>query len=164
MCKKRTNGGLEYRQCIAEQKELTESSLKPRIRKSKAIGAKQWDRPNILLITTDQQRRDTLGCYGDDIGVNVPLSSRKFMSPNIDKLAKEGMRFTQAFSASPSCTPSRMSILLGVHVPIHTVLENGLNNYHQKFIPFIDILKVSYIYIYAYCFIFDVGYSSDFLL
>jgi hypothetical protein len=49
----------------------------------------------------------------------------------------------KAFAAAPSCTPSRTSLLLGVHVPIHTVVENGLNRWPQrKLVPFTDFLKV----------------------
>ena len=63
-------------------------------------GADTGMRPNILLITTDQQRRDTLGCYGrDDVNrVWSGLESSHFVnsfSPHADRLAREGVRFTQ---------------------------------------------------------------------
>lgn len=45
-------------------------------------------RPHLLLVTTDQQRRDTLGCYGTAAFTNG-------FSPNADRLAREGVRFTE---------------------------------------------------------------------
>ena len=58
--------------------------------------------PNIIIIMTDDVALQHWGCYG---GV-IP-------TPNIDKLAASGMRFTQAFSSSSFCTPSRYSIMTG---------------------------------------------------
>ena len=53
--------------------------------------------PNILWISTDQQRWDTLGCYGNDL----------VLTPNIDRLAAQGFLFEKAFCQSPICTPSQ---------------------------------------------------------
>jgi arylsulfatase len=61
------------------------------------------ERPNVLWICSDQQRFDTLGCYGNDF-VHVP---------NIDRLAERGTFFDCAFSQSPVCTPSRAPFLTG---------------------------------------------------
>ena len=58
---------------------------------------KRW---NILFIGTDQQRTSTLGCYGNDWA----------HSPNIDRLASQGVRFTDAYTVSPVCSPSRTSV------------------------------------------------------
>ena len=55
--------------------------------------------PNILWICSDQQRFDTLGCYGNPY----------VRTPNLDKLAQEGVLFEHAYSQSPVCTPSRAS-------------------------------------------------------
>jgi len=60
-------------------------------------------RPNIVFILVDD-----MGWM--DIGVN---GSRFYETPNVDKLASEGMRFTQAYAASPICSPTRASILTG---------------------------------------------------
>lgn len=60
-------------------------------------------KPNILWICTDQQRFDTLGCYGN----------RYVRTPNLDRLAKQGVLFEQAYCQSPVCTPSRASFLTG---------------------------------------------------
>ena len=61
------------------------------------------DRPNLLFIFTDQQRADSLGCYGSPWG----------HSPCIDALADGGVRFAQCTSQAPSCTPSRASFWVG---------------------------------------------------
>ena len=55
------------------------------------------DRPNILFYFSDQQRADTLGCYGQKLDI----------SPNLDQLAAEGVLFEQAFTAQPVCGPCR---------------------------------------------------------
>lgn len=62
------------------------------------------DRPNILLIMTDEQRWDTLGCYGNDV----------IETENLDWLASEGTVFTSAYSPSPSCVPARASLMTGM--------------------------------------------------
>lgn len=53
-------------------------------------------KPNILILCSDQQRFDTLGCYNNTF-VNTP---------NIDALAKEGVLFERAYAQNPVCTPS----------------------------------------------------------
>lgn len=54
-------------------------------------------RPNILFYFSDQQRADTLGCYGQKLPI----------SPNLDRLAEEGVLFEEAFTAQPVCGPCR---------------------------------------------------------
>ena len=68
-------------------------------------------RPNILLISTDQQRCDTLGAYGADW----------MRTPNLDALAKRGVLFEQAIVQSPMCIPSRASIHTGRYPHQHGV-------------------------------------------
>ena len=58
--------------------------------------------PNFLLIFTDDQGINDVGCYGSEIP-----------TPHIDSLAKDGLRFTQWYSASSICTPSRYGLLTG---------------------------------------------------
>jgi arylsulfatase len=59
-------------------------------------------RPNILLIMTDQQRWDAIGCVGGWVD-----------TPNIDRLAAEGVRFANAYTNSPVCVPARVSLATG---------------------------------------------------
>jgi arylsulfatase A-like enzyme len=62
-------------------------------------------RPNIVVILADDMGLGDLGCYG---GKQAP-------TPRIDQLAKEGTRFTQYYSASPICSPSRAGIITGMY-------------------------------------------------
>ena len=62
-------------------------------------------KPNILLFLTDDLGYGDLGCYGNPI----------IQSPNIDKLASQGVRFTDFHSAGTVCSPSRASLLTGRH-------------------------------------------------
>ena len=88
------------------------------------------NRCNILLITSDSQRTDTLGCMG----------SRWAHSPNLDALAARGVLFTQAHCASPVCMAARCSIMSGLHAPLHGCLENGIQR-HDNIVFFTDALK-----------------------
>lgn len=72
-------------------------------------------RPNILWICTDQQRQDTLGCYGNQF----------VTTPALDALAAGGVRFTNAFSQSPVCTPSRVGFLTGRYPVTARGRQNG---------------------------------------
>ncbi|MFS0726594.1 sulfatase [Paenibacillus sp. 1P07SE] len=74
-------------------------------------------RPNILWICTDQQRYDTLGCYGNDW----------VHTPNLDRLAAEGVLFEKAFCQSPVCTPSRSSFMTGRYPRTTRCRANGQN-------------------------------------
>lgn len=62
------------------------------------------ERPNILFILTDDQGWGTLGCYG----------SKQVPTPNLDRLASDGMRFTDAY-VMPQCTPTRAALFTGQH-------------------------------------------------
>ena len=73
------------------------------------------DRPNVLWICTDQQRYDTLGCYGNDF----------VDTPNVDALADDGVRFETAFCQNPVCAPSRASFLTGRYPRTTGVRGNG---------------------------------------
>jgi len=72
-------------------------------------------RPNILCFVTDQQRADHLGCYGN----------AQIRTPNIDRLAQEGVVFTQSYVANPVCMPNRASMLTGRYPKAHGLRENG---------------------------------------
>lgn len=67
-----------------------------------ASAAAGSDRPNILLIFTDDQGINDVGCYGSEIP-----------TPHIDRIAAEGVKFTNFYSASAICTPSRFGLLTG---------------------------------------------------
>ncbi|MBN1509806.1 MAG: sulfatase [Sedimentisphaerales bacterium] len=61
------------------------------------------DRPNAVFILADDLGRGQVGCYGNPF----------YETPNIDRLAREGMRFTDAYAACPVCSPTRASIMTG---------------------------------------------------
>ncbi|MEM9368635.1 MAG: sulfatase-like hydrolase/transferase [Planctomycetota bacterium] len=63
------------------------------------------DRPNIVLIYADDLGYADLGCYGNEY----------HETPNIDRLMREGVRFTQAYANAPLCAPSRVGLLTGRH-------------------------------------------------
>jgi N-sulfoglucosamine sulfohydrolase len=67
--------------------------------------AQNMEKPNILLIISDDHGTDAVGCYGNPV----------IKTPNLDNLAKEGVRFTHAFCTTSSCSPSRSVILTGLH-------------------------------------------------
>ena len=70
----------------------------------------------ILLVTTDQQRYDTLGCNGGTLA----------RTPVVDRLAAEGIRYERAIPQSVVCMPSRSTILTGQHPATHGVWMNGV--------------------------------------
>ena len=71
-------------------------------------------RPNSLLILVDDMRWDDLGCAGH------PFSK----TPNMDRVAREGARFLNAFATTPLCSPSRASFLTGLYPHSHGITDN----------------------------------------
>ena len=72
-------------------------------------------RPNIIFILADDLGWAELGCYGNTFNE----------TPNLDKLAGAGMRFTQAYAAAPVCSPYRASLMTGQY-PVHTGITDYL--------------------------------------
>jgi len=72
------------------------------------------DRPNIILFFTDQHRLSALGCYGP-----TPCKT-----PNIDRLAAEGVRFTTSYTSCPVCSPARATVMTGLHTHAHGMTCN----------------------------------------
>lgn len=75
---------------------------------SQALAA---EKPNLVFILTDNQGAWTLGCYGNP----------DIRTPNIDRLAREGLRFTRALSSNPVCSPTRATFLTGLIPSQHGV-------------------------------------------
>ena len=61
------------------------------------------DRPNFVIMMCDDQRWDQMGCAGNTV----------LKTPNMDRIAREGARFDNAFVATPVCSPSRAAFLTG---------------------------------------------------
>ncbi len=85
---------------------------------------KSQTRPNIVLFLSDDHSLIDAGCYGNDI----------VQTPNIDKLASRGMRFTHAFTASPTCVPCRSLLYTGLYPhkngahPNHSSVRRGIRS------------------------------------
>ncbi len=72
-------------------------------------------RPNILLITTDQQRWDCVGANGNEI----------IRTPALDRLAAEGMRFTHSYTSASACVPSRATWITGQYPHTHGAINTS---------------------------------------
>ena len=75
--------------------------------------------PNIILFMADDLGYGALGCYGQ----------KKIKTPNIDRLAAEGVRFTQAYSGSNVCAPARSVLMTGLHTGHTPVRANGVGKH-----------------------------------
>jgi N-acetylglucosamine-6-sulfatase len=75
-------------------------------------------RPNIVFVLLDDLRWDDIGCAGHPF----------VQTPHIDRLAKEGVRFRNAFATTPLCSPSRASFLTGQYAHAHQVRDNTNND------------------------------------
>lgn len=87
-----------------------------------SLGIKAQVRPNIIFVLTDDQSYELLGCTGNTI----------VQTPAIDKMAGEGILFTNAHVTSAICTPSRVSILLGQYERKHGVNFNSGTSVSDK--------------------------------
>ncbi|MDX2038017.1 MAG: arylsulfatase [Isosphaeraceae bacterium] len=79
-----------------------------------SLQATAVERPNIVFIIADDLGFGDLSCQGQ----------KRFRTPNIDRIAKEGMRFTTHYSGSPVCAPSRCVLMTGKHAGHATIREN----------------------------------------
>src|SRR3712207_1021256 len=79
--------------------------------------------PNVVLIFCDDLGYGDLGCYGS-----------RAKTPHLDRMAAEGARFTQFYSANPVCSPSRAALLTGRY-PTRAGVPNVLFPYHQTGLP-----------------------------
>ncbi len=87
-----------------------------------AILNAQNRRPNFIFMMTDDQRWDAMSCAGNKI----------LKTPNMDRLAAGGVRFTEGFVTNPLCSPSRGTILTGLYSHAHGVTTNGGPSHHLK--------------------------------
>ena len=86
-------------------------------------------RPNIVLFYADDLGYTDLSCQG----------STYYRTPNIDRIAKEGVSFTNAYAAAANCAPSRASLMSGLYTPRHGVFTVGNSDRgqakHRKLVP-----------------------------
>lgn len=78
--------------------------------------------PNVVVILIDDLGWRDVACYG----------SRYYETPNIDRLAAQGMRFTQGYSNATNCSPSRACLLTGMYTPRHGIYTNGTSERGEK--------------------------------
>jgi len=83
-------------------------------KKEEAVQEKISNTPNIIYILADDLGYGDLSCYGQE----------RFKTPNIDRLASQGMLFTQHYSGSTVCAPSRSALMTGMHTG-HTVVRGN---------------------------------------
>lgn len=93
-------------------------------------------RPNFIFIVVDDMRWDEFSAAGHPY----------LQTPNIDQLAKEGARFTQAYHVSPLCSPNRASMLTGQYPSTHGIIDNVARNKasHQLKLFAQDLQKAGY--------------------
>lgn len=86
--------------------------------KGRTLGtmASKKKQPNVVFVFSDQQRWDTMGCYGQPMDI----------TPNLDQMAKEGVKFEHAFSCQPVCGPARASIQTGKYAEEIGCYRNGI--------------------------------------
>ncbi len=77
---------------------------------------KAADKPNMVFLFSDQQRWDTLGCYGQPLEV----------TPNLDRLAREGVLFENTFTCQPVCGPARVCLQTGKFATEVGCYRNGI--------------------------------------
>lgn len=98
-------------------------------------------RPNVVFVLVDDLRWDALGCVGHPF----------VKTPNVDRLAREGVLFRNAFTTTPLCSPSRGSFLTGQYVHTHGIRDNtGRGPASHKLITFPKLLH-------------DAGYESAYV-
>ena len=88
-------------------------------------------RPNIIYILADDLGWGDLGCYGQ----------KTLRTPNLDRLAKDGMRFTRHYSGSTVCAPSRCVLMTGLHTGHARIRGNGPGQLQSSDITFAKVLR-----------------------
>jgi arylsulfatase A-like enzyme len=114
----------------------TAAALAPGIITSKTRAA---DHPNILFVTADQMRAQALGCIGNT----------QVKTPNFDRLASQGVLFTNAISSFPVCTPARAMWLTGRYPTTTGVISNDIQLPPEE-ITSAEVLK-------------DIGYKTGYI-
>jgi arylsulfatase A-like enzyme len=99
----------------------------------------QFNRPHVIIIQPDQHRGSVMGCAGDDIAI----------TPNLDKLASEGIRFSNTYSVEPVCSPFRGTLQTGLYCYQHGVHTNDMR---------MDTSHVTIAEIFG-----DAGYATGFI-
>jgi arylsulfatase A-like enzyme len=103
-----------------------------------SAGEAKPSRPNIVFILADDLGYGDLGCYGQ----------KRILTPNLDRMAAEGMRFTQFYAGSTVCAPSRCCLMTGLHTGHATIRGNAEVPLRPQDITVAKVLK-------------DAGYTTS---
>jgi arylsulfatase A-like enzyme len=87
--------------------------------------------PNIIFILADDLGYGDLGCYGQ----------KQIRTPNLDRMAREGMRFTQFYAGSTVCAPSRCVLMTGLHTGHAYIRGNGKHDLRPEDVTAAEVLK-----------------------
>ena len=98
---------------------------------SAALAQTRATKPNILFILADDLGYGDLGCYGQKL----------IATPNIDKLASEGVRFTQFYCGSTVCAPSRCALMTGKHTGHARIRGNAKVDLLPEDVTVAEVLK-----------------------
>ncbi|NGP45550.1 sulfatase-like hydrolase/transferase [Bacillaceae bacterium SIJ1] len=90
-------------------------------------------KPNVLLITSDQQHWNTIGAFNEEIS-----------TPHLDRLVREGTTFTRAYCPNPTCTPTRASIITGAYPSQHGAYSLGTKLLEDRHTVGEDFLDADY--------------------
>ena len=96
-----------------------------------AAEPKPAQKPNIIFILADDLGYGEVGCYGQKL----------IQTPNVDRLAAEGMRFTQCYAGSQVCSPSRSTLLTGLHTGHTPIRHNGARWLYAEDLTVAQVLK-----------------------
>ena len=107
------------------------AALTSHVISTQPVNAKPAGRPNIIYIMADDLGYGDLSCYGQ----------KNFKTPNIDRLAKQGMKFTQFYAGSTVCAPSRCVLMTGLHLGHCYIRGNGKINLRPTDVTVAEVLK-----------------------
>lgn len=111
-------------------------------------------RKNVLVFLTDALTFSALGCYGN----------RKVRTPNIDRLAECGVRFSNATAVCPYCVPSRATLVTGLYPNHHGIVHNGCKmDYHYASEENYEELSITDSDVTADRILAEAGYNTCFL-
>ena len=104
----------DFRSLLEDQGKIPK---RPKRQKAAKEPQRHYDeRTNVLWLMADQWRGDMLGCLGHPA----------IKTPNLDKLASQGVNFSRTYCSSPVCLPSRASMFTGLNLPHHQAITNGM--------------------------------------
>src|SRR6478736_4839428 len=95
------------------------------------IASKGQECPNLIFIFIDDMGYSDLGCFGN----------KEMQTPNIDRIAKEGIRFTNYYDNSPICSPSRVAAITGSYPSryhIYSYLDSREKNKQRGMVNYLD--------------------------